>query len=589
MRALTGIEPDRWEEERRRGISIDLGFAHLELDGLRVAFIDVPGHERFVKNMLAGAGGVDAVVLVIAADESVMPQTREHFDICRLLGVRSGIVAVTKSDLVDADTLELVKLEAEDFVRGSFLEGAPIVAVSSKTGEGLDALRNALLAAGRRASAKDASRHLRLPVDRSFTLRGFGTVITGTLIGGSIHVDQELEVHPTGRKLRVRGLQVHGASVEQAFAGQRTAVNLAGIEAVELQRGMTLGAPGVLRATRRIDCEIRLLPGARPLKHGAPAHFHAWASETRCQVRLLEQGVLLPGEVGLARLILKEPVLLLPGDRFILRSFSPVTTMGGGAVADIDGPERVRRSALAERARGLLEAAPDERVSLLVKESKYGLSRAELAARTGLLESEIGETPWLVDEAWLGGRRVALESLLAEFHRRNRLLPGMSREEAKTRTLGGAPAHLGDRLLEGMPNVLAEGELLRLASHRLTLKDDEAAALDKIEGAFEQGALAVPALPEVLAKCGVEAPRAQRLTQILLRQRRLLKVNADLVYHASAIDALREAMSARKGQRFSVTEFKEWTGVSRKYAIPLLEYLDRERVTRREGDSRVVI
>ncbi|MCX6625911.1 MAG: selenocysteine-specific translation elongation factor, partial [Acidobacteria bacterium] len=275
IRALTGIDTDRLEEEKRRGISIDIGFAHLDLGEARLGFVDVPGHERFVKNMLAGVGGIDAVIFVIAADESIKPQTREHFDICRLLGIPRGVIALTKSDLVDAGTLDLVRLEVEEFVAGSFLAGAPVIAVSSVTHSGLDALREALRRLVDASAARDSSRHFRLPIDRSFSLRGFGTVITGTLIAGSVSLEQELEVHPGGRRLRVRGIQTHNRSVKRASAGERTALNVTGAEASELSRGLVLTEPDCFLATRDIACTLELLPTSGAFKHGAPVHFHA--------------------------------------------------------------------------------------------------------------------------------------------------------------------------------------------------------------------------------------------------------------------------------------------------------------------------
>ena len=595
VRALTGIEPDRWEEERRRGITIDLGFAHLDLDApgsvdsLRVAFIDVPGHERFIRNMLAGAGGIDAVVLVVAADESIMPQTREHFDICRLLGIRHGVVALTKCDLVSEDLVGLVRLEVEEFTRGSFLEGAPVIAVSARTGAGLEALKSELRALAGRVQGKDARRQLRLPVDRSFSLKGFGTVVTGTLISGRLESEREVEVHPLGRVLRVRGLQVHNESAARAVAGQRTAVNLAGVEAAELSRGMTLAEPGVLRATTRVDAEIELLPSARALKHGAPIHFHAWTSETAAKVHLLEANALQPGSRAMARVVLEHPVLLLPGDRFILRTFSPAVTVAWGVVVDIEGPLRMRRPQLAKRTAALAAATAEERLHLLVRESAFGMSAGELVARTGSLREELKGGPWFVDEEWLAQKRAAMEKLLAAFHSQNPLLPGMALEEMRSRVLGEAPAFLMDHVLRDAPGLVAENETLRLRSHAVAFREDEAAAVEKIEAAFAAGALAVPATNEVLARCGVEPARARALLQLLLRQRRLIKVNADLVFHAEAIAGLRSMLAEKRGVRFSVTEFKDWTGVSRKYAIPLLEYLDHERVTRREGDSRVVV
>jgi selenocysteine-specific elongation factor len=307
VRALTGIEPDRFEEERRRGISIDLGFAHLDLaSDLRLGFIDVPGHERFVRNMLAGAGGIDLLLFVIAADESIKPQTREHFEICRMLGVQRGLVALTKADLVDKDILDLVRLEVEEFVAGSFLEGAPILPVSSLTGEGLNVLRDKLAHLAKLTKPKDSSAHFRLPVDRAFSLRGFGTVVTGTLVSGSVSLEDEVELYPTGNHLRVRGLQVHGEAVKKAFAGQRTALNLAGVEPSDLERGYTLGPPGTLQTTTQIDCRFELLESAKPLKHRAPVHFHSGTAEIEGEIRRLEgTEPLMPGRTEYVRLTLR--------------------------------------------------------------------------------------------------------------------------------------------------------------------------------------------------------------------------------------------------------------------------------------------
>ncbi|MGH8459826.1 MAG: selenocysteine-specific translation elongation factor, partial [Nevskiales bacterium] len=339
--ALTGTDPDRWEEEKRRGITIDLGFAHLDLaspDGtpLQIGFVDVPGHERFVRNMLAGAGGIDLVLLVIAADESIKPQTREHFDICRLLNIPRGITVLTKSDLVDAETLAVVRLEVEEFVRGSFLDGSrsPVVSVSARSGEGMETLKQELARVAAEAAARDSAALFRLPIDRVFTMKGFGTVVTGTLVAGAIRREEEVEIHPTGQRARVRGVEVHDAAVEQAVAGQRTALNLAGVAKEDLARGMTLAPPGVLRATQRFDASLTLLANARPLRDRSRVHFHAYTAETVAEVRLYEGAELAPGAAAYAQLRPAEPMLLLPGDRFILRQFSPVVTIGGGVVVD---------------------------------------------------------------------------------------------------------------------------------------------------------------------------------------------------------------------------------------------------------------
>src|SRR5579863_658798 len=384
--ALTGIDTDRLKEEKQRGISIDLGFAHLQISqNVRLGFVDVPGHERFIKNMLAGVGGIDLVLFVIAADESIKPQTREHFDICRLLEVPRGVIALTKSDLVDPEILGLVKLEVEEMVSGSFLEGAPMVPVSSVTGEGLDALRAELARAAAATPEKNPAGHFRLPVDRVFSVKGFGTVVTGTLVSGSVEKEQEVEVYPAGRRLRVRGVEVHGSKTTRAVAGQRTALNLADIEAAELSRGDVLSEPGRFHAVTQVDCRLDLLRPAKPLKHRAPVHFHSGTAEIEAEVRLLGgMTVMKPGTTAYARLVLREPALLLPGDRFIIRMFSPVVTIGGGVVVDA-GVRRYRKTDDVSARLDVLtgpQAAP--RIGLLVKEAEFGMGVAELVARTGL-------------------------------------------------------------------------------------------------------------------------------------------------------------------------------------------------------------
>jgi selenocysteine-specific elongation factor len=600
VKALTGIDADRLEEEKRRGITIDLGFAHLELTpALRLGFVDVPGHERFIKNMLAGVGGIDLLLFVIAADESIKPQTREHFDICRLLGIRRGIIALTKADLVDDDILGLVRLEVEEMVAGSFLEGAPMVPVSSVTGAGLDELRRELARVAAGVGEKNAAGYFRLPIDRVFSVKGFGTVATGTLISGSVGKEQEVEVYPAERRLRVRGVQVHGSTAGRAVAGQRTAVNLADIEPADLARGDVLSEPGRFQAVKQIDCRLDLLASAKPLKHRAPVHFHSGTAEIEAEARLLEgPAAMRPGSTAYVRLILREAALLLPGDGFIIRMFSPVVTIGGGVVVDTGG--RRYRKGVDVKARLDTLSAGDAaaRIALLVREAAFGMGMAELVARTGMNEREIAAAaakaplvaiaqpqPWYVDRAWMQAERERIVRTVREFHHKTPLLPGIARQELR----GGAPVFVLDALLAEAKEVLAEGELVRSRGHKLVLKEDEEQARGKIERAFEEAGLAVPAVAEVLAKSGVEASRARSLLQILLREKRLVRISEELVFHQTAIRQLRELLGRHKGERFRVPEFKEWTGISRKYAIPLLEFLDREKITRREGDERVVI
>ncbi|MBI3696243.1 MAG: selenocysteine-specific translation elongation factor, partial [Acidobacteria bacterium] len=527
--ALTGIDTDRLEEEKRRGISIDLGFANLRMGpegapDLELGFVDVPGHERFIKNMLAGIGGIDLVLFVVAADESIKPQTREHFDICRLLGIRHGIVVLTKADLVDRDLVELVKLEVEEFVAGSFLEGAPVVAVSSRSGEGIDALKSELEKMARGIEPKNARHHFRMPVDRVFVIKGFGTVVTGTLLAGTVEKESEIEVYPLGRRARVRGVEVHNQQAPRAWAGQRTALNLAGVETDDLARGMVLAAAGKFRPTQRADCVVELLPSARPLKHRAPVHFHAGTAEVEAEAYLLEgRAQLEPGGRAFVQVRLREPVLVLPGDRFILRQFSPVVTIGGGVVLDNLAEKHRAGESVAPRLERLERGSSEEVLEVLLGQAPSGLGMVEIIARTGWLEGEVeaaaaalvktGRVERLAEPgSWLVDRdhfRAALDrtvQALEGFHRENPLAPGIAKEFLRTSRFPGAPPALLEALLERLKRdrkVAVDGEMVRLASHRIVLKEDESQAREKIVAAFEQAGLAVPGVEEVLGKVAV--------------------------------------------------------------------------------------
>jgi selenocysteine-specific elongation factor len=591
VKALTGIDADRLAEEKRRGITIDLGFAHLQLTkDIRLGFIDVPGHERFVRNMLAGASGIDLVLLVVAADESIKPQTREHFEICRMLGVQAGVIALTKADLADPDMLELVRLEVDEFVAGSFLENAPRIAVSSVTGAGLADLRRELESSANTVREKSAAGWLRLPIDRAFTMKGFGTVVTGTLISGTLRRDQEVELYPAGRRLRVRGLHVYGEPAERARAGERTAVNLADIEPAEIERGMVLSEAGLFASIARFDCRLDLLASAKPLKNGAPVHLHIGAAGIEAEVRLLDKRAKLkPGESAWARIVLREPALVLPGDRFIIRMFSPVVTIGGGVVVDI-----ASRKYLAARLTALLEGDARARVELLVAEQPNGMEEARLIALTGIRDipqSHAIEAAgrWLIGAARATELRRQLTAAVHQFHREHSLLPGIPKQDLKGRTMPGASPEIFDHILATSPELVQDGEAVRLRSHRVVLKLDEEQARAAIGTAFERAGLTVPAVEDVLKLSGLEPARARSILQMLLREGKLIKISDYLVLHVSAVTGLREILRTRIGARFSVPAFKEWTGVSRKYAIPLLEYLDRVHATRREGDERIVL
>ncbi len=600
VRALTGIEPDRLAEERERGISIDLGFAHLDLGGgVRAGFVDVPGHERFVRNMLAGAGGVDIVLLVVAADEGVKPQTREHFEICRLLGISKAVVALTKADLADGAMLEIVEMEVGELLAGSRFEPAPRVAVSSVTGQGLDELKAALRAAAAQARQRAARGAFRLPVDRAFSIRGFGTVVTGTMLTGRLTLETQAALYPGNRAVRVRGLQVHGDTVQEAAAGQRTAVNLAGVEAKAIKRGVTLAPEGLFECATTIDCELELLRTARPLKHRAPLHFHSGTAAVEAEARLLGDlsKPVEPGSKAWVRLVLKEPVLVLPGDRFIVRMFSPVVTIGGGVIVDISPPPRWKRAAVVERLPALAAAGLAGQVRLYAAEGPHGARASALAARCGVTVEEIlsqtepagcrlvrDPEPRLIPEESLRDSVNALSAQLAKWHREEPLKAGMPKRSAALE-----PWLLEAILAERRDLFVAENELVRLASHRLALAGAEEEAAGRIENVFRKAGLAVPGGGEALTGSGIDGARARSLMELLIRRGTLVRISPELVYHREAIEGLMELLAAKKGQSFSVGEFKDWTGVSRKYAIPLLEYLDRGRVTRRLADRRIVL
>jgi selenocysteine-specific elongation factor len=611
--ALTGTDPDRWKEEKRRGITIDLGFAFLDLDDVRIGFVDVPGHERFVKNMLAGAGGIDVVLLIIAADEGIKPQTREHFDICHLLAIPRGLVVLTKSDLVDEDTLALARLEVEEFVRASFLESAPIIPVSAKTGAGLDRFREELRRIAGETPAKDASRHFRLPIDRSFAMKGFGAVVTGTLLSGAVAPEDEVELFPAQRRLRVRGIQSGGAAVKRAMAGQRTAINLAGIGHEEIVRGMTLATPGKFAATARLDARITLLPSARRLKTRTAAHFHHGTAETTARVVLLDGDELAPGQSALAQVLLEEPLLVLPGDRFILRQFSPMVTIGGGVVLDALAPrhkarDRSYRASLEDFERG---GQADMLLALALRHSS-GLDSGQIVASTGWMDAEVAAT---VQELAAKGKLaavssdpliiVAVETLdsalqaiaaaLDQFHKAHPLLPGIPKEDLRERAAAGLRPEVYKVALErAVAANIAQvtGDLVKRAGREITLLPEEILAKEQIEAGFAKAGLTVPPVKDVLAGLKIDARRAQKIVQILLREQTLVKVSEDLLFHHAAIARLHDLLAQYKqryGARLPVPAFKELAGISRKYAIPLLEYLDRERITRRAGDERVIL
>ena len=613
--ALTGIDPDRLKEEKERGITIDLGFASLVLDdGTRVGFVDVPGHERFVKNMLAGVGGIDLVLLVIAADESIKPQTREHFEICRLLQIPRGIIVLTKSDLVEPDILDLVRLEVREFVAGSFLEEAPIVAVSSRTGAGLAELRAALEAQAAGTPGRPVGGVMRLPVDRCFSMKGFGTVVTGTLIAGTLREGDEVAILPQGITARVRGLEVFNLPTPAALPGQRTAVNLQGIDPGQVPRGSLLTAPGVLEPSRLLDVSLEILGDAgAPLKDLARVRFHHGTLEAMARVRLLEGGDVRPGGRGFAQLRLESAVAALPGDRFILRRYSPSVTIGGGAILH-NAPPKLRPSAPQARERflKLADPTPAARIQVLFDEAgERGLSAAALRARTGI---DPGESERLLEGELQAGRVAALTTTprrylsgavhrslagrviatLEAFHQREPLKEGLPKEELRTRIFATSHPDVFRCLLQE----LAEAGRLRLdkdrvalAAHRVALSARESALMDRIETRFAQAGTNPPDLPAVAAELKADPKESEKLFHLLLGRGRLVRIQDGKVFHAQAIEDLKRRLwdKWRLSPVIDIADFKDLSGTSRKNAIPLLEHFDQVRVTRREGNRRVIL
>jgi len=611
VKALTGIDTDRLPEEKARGITIDLGFAFLEEpDGLTIEIVDVPGHERFIKNMLAGVGGIDLALLVIAADEGVMPQTREHFAICSLLHIQSGLVVLTKTDLVEPDWLELVREDVAGLARGTFLAGGPIVAVSAKTGEGIAELRAALRELAATVPSRGTDQLPRLPIDRVFTIKGFGTVITGTLMAGRLRVDERVEVFPAGVQAKIRGLQAHGRPVTESSAGQRTAVNLQGVERAAVERGNVLGLAGTLVPSVLVDGVLELLPDApRPLKSRDRVRVHTGTSEIMARVLLLDRQELAPGQSAFARFRLEAPLVALPGDRFVIRSYSPMVTIGGGTLLDIAPPRfKLKAPAHLAHVRLLAEGTPDTVVEEHVRHA------GGAGVRVGPLSGRVPFGPQrlrgLLDALQSGGRVVAIdrdwfvhpESLtrlrgltvaaLEQFHRAAPLRPGMSREELRGRA-GAADERVFAHLLttlEAEGVVRADRDKVRLASHEVRLTAEQQKAADRLEQDFLSAAAAPPSPEEALARAGLSGDEEHELFQVLLEARKLVRVKDSLYFHAQALDVIQDKLVTmlRERKEIGPGDIKDLLGISRKYAIPLLEFFDSRRVTTRVGERRVL-
>lgn len=606
VQALTGTDPDRLKEEKERGITIDLGFAHAPLsDEVVASFIDVPGHEKFVRNMLAGVSGIDAVLLVIAATEGVMPQTREHFHICRLLGIERGLIVLTKTDAAEAPMIDLAEQDARDLVRGSFLEAAEVVRASARTGEGLAALKAALLALANRTPARAHDGLLRLPIDRVFTLKGFGTVITGTLASGRVELGEDLIVLPSEKRVRVRGLQVHGEQVGLAVSGQRTAVNLAGALVEDLARGDVLVREGTLRATRLAHVAIQLLEGAA-LKYDARVRVHAASAEVLGRVKFVE-AELPKGGATVAEIRFESPVVLGRGDRLVLRSYSPVATIGGGRVIDPLARPR-RRAEIAALQANRTGSDPETIARFLREAGAAGLGLDALAGRLTLpadstrrLMAEVpsaipllGAADHFVDAAVLSGLEQAALDRVRQHHEKDPLAKGLSKEELRRRVFGRAYPEVFETALARLVSAGKTTEttdLVALVAHSVRLTGPEGAARAAIEKALAASGLEGVSLPNLHLQIGQDQKICENAVRVLVQEKAAERIGPGLLMARGALEKFRADARARfnPGAKLDVAEVKELTGLSRKYVIPLLEWLDRERVTRRVGAERIVL
>lgn len=607
IRALTGVETDRLKEEQERGISIDLGFAPFRLPGGTVAgVVDVPGHERFISNMLAGIGGIDLVLLVVDVMEGVRPQTREHLQILQLLQIQRGIVVLTKCDLAEEDWIDIVEEEIREEVSGTFLKEAPFCRVSSVTGEGIPELKETIRKGVSELVPKDADGPMRLPVDRHFSIAGFGTVVTGTVLSGTVRPGDTVDVLPPGETVRVREVQVHGKKVEQAVAGQRAALNLAGLDRALIQRGTVVGTPGIFEQTSRLDARLTLLPEApRPLRFRDPVHFYLGTARVVGVVALLDRDALQPGESALVQIHLDRPLVAHRQDRFIVRSYSPMTTIGGGQVVD-PNPVKHRRfreevmAALAELESGeksflLQKLASGGCLRIRELETMSGMGTERIAGHLKTLEAEGKAVPladqWTTAEIFRSWRKKMTEET-ESFHAANPLLPGIPKATLK----GALPPALTqkgfDRLVEtaAADGLLAdEGEWLRTPAFRAEPDPAQRRLIERIEGGYrEEGPLAKNKR-EMLERLGIDTAAADPLLAYLFARGRLIRLNDESFLHpetyAKAVDLLRTHFAAH--QTLTLAEFRDLFGSARKQVQALLEHFDALKYTLRKGDLRV--
>lgn len=616
VRALTGVDTDRLKEEKARGITIELGFAHLDLPcGHRLGIIDVPGHERFVKNMVAGAAGIDLVAFVIAADEGVMPQTREHFEICKLLGVRQGLVVITKKDMVDAEWLELVQDDIRQFLADSFLENAPMLTVSAVTGEGIEAVRDELDRLVRKSELAEAHGPFRLPVDRIFTMKGFGAVVTGTSISGRISVGDDVMVYPQELAGKIRGIQVHGSDVQEVEAGHRTAINVQGVDKELIARGNMLATPGSLKPSYMLDAEFLYLSGnKKPLKNRARVRVHLGTAEVMGRVVLLDDEEALPGSTCNVQLLLEEPVTAWPGDHYVVRSYSPVYTIGGGEI--LNGvPLKKRRRFKAENSevfKLFLDGVPEELAQLHLRESGFsGLTFDDLAVRLGIFGKRLkkllsgplsarkilvvdSDKQRMIEESVYSALSEKVVAILAAYHAENPMQSGLAKEELRFQLQRGLDQRLFQLVLNDLVKsgrvVQAEAEV-RLSDHQVSFKEDEESLRRDMEQLYAESGLKPPTVKEVVSRFDtVSEKRVREMLALLVREKTVTKITEDLYFHAATLDNLAGQVRefCRGGGELDAQSFKGMTGLTRKFSIPLLEYFDKIKLTIRVGDKRIL-
>jgi len=604
VKALTGIDPDRLKEEKERGITIDLGFADLKYpDGLTVGIVDVPGHERLIRNMLAGAGGIDLVLMVVAADEGIMPQTREHLAICDLLKIKNGLIAVTKSDLVDEEWMGLVMDEIRGFVKGTFLEGADIIPVSSKTGENILLLKERIRLIASRINPKPVNSIFRLFVDRVFTLKGFGTVVTGTAISGSVSLDSQVEVLPQRIMTRVRGLQSHGEAIDRAYAGQRVAINLQGIAKDEVKRGDVIATPDKLSSSHVIDAFVEVLRDTSlpSIKSGSLVHFYTGSAEVVGRMVLYEKDELLPGEGSLCRFRFMKPIVTMSGDRFIIRRPSPLLTLGGGEILDPSPPRKKKGERIVVLNR-LINADIEERLMARVSNSGLnGVSRSEIE---GWINAEFEEIDRGIDSLLnkemiiqCGKRYVSKEifddfslrilSILKVFHKENPLKAGMQKDSIRAYFKGLDPRQF-ELLLQRIDGLFLDRETVMLSDFKVSVTDDRKEIMDKMMKEIENGGFQPPTREELANIFSMKEDEVAGLLRIMASDGRLVRIN-DFIYITSA--HYQEMLSGVKDffknrSEMAVSEFRDIFKTTRKYALPFLEHLDSQKVTLRVGDVR---